>query len=457
MAPKKAKAAPATECESPNKEPESKASGKTPRKRGAAKQAEDETPEPTAKRSRAQATAEKTKSKAADADEAKKQKKADAEAKKQKKADASGEKPKKPDKNSPLKRSLTPREELPTEKARILKVLSVNVAGLRAVLNGDKAETLKDLVQAEKPDVLCLNEHKLKPEDVEENEAKLKELLPAEYSVMHWNCSTAKKGYSGVAVIFREAPDKDCAAISTPAEVSVKPGMGSIGDKDPIIAEEGRILTVELPELYLVSTYVPNSGMTLERLNYRVDRQAEKCWDRGLTEYINFLQKDGKKPVLVIGDFNCCHRVEDIWNMYTRPDFPEELAQKPLADQYTGLSSLKKSAGLTMEERESFPRMLEEAGLVDTFRARHPDATGVFSYFSQRAVQNRPMNRGLRLDYALASSSMCTHLKPAATESQGAEDGDPPPLRVLDSYILDERNMVADHTAIGCTVLLPSA
>mmetsp|Transcript_42520 Transcript_42520/g.85728 ORF Transcript_42520/g.85728 Transcript_42520/m.85728 type:complete len:159 (+) Transcript_42520:1-477(+) len=155
---------------------------------------------------------------------------------------------------------------------------------------------------------------------------------------------------------------------------------------------------------------------------------------------------------------NCCVDVRDIWNMHDRPDFPDGLAQKPIEDQYTGLTALKKFAGLTAEERSSFPQMLSEADLVDTFRALHPSATGVFSYFSQRIVQNRPMNKGLRLDYVLASSSLCSHLKPKTGEEAPqppAGNGDLPALRIHDSFILDQDELIADHAAIGCHILLP--
>lgn len=372
--------------------------------------------------------------------------------------------PKKPkrDKNTPLPRSLTPRELEPAQGSRTLRVLSLNVAGLRAVLNGeDKAKILRDLVEREKPDVFVLNEHKLKEEDVEENEAKLKELLPKEYATMHWTCSTTKKGYSGVAIILRHAADEELPAIRAPESAVVTRGMGALAEGDPIASEEGRLLTLELPELLVVATYVPNSGTDLGRLSYRVERDAKHCWDRALGEYLRGLQKDKSKPVVLIGDMNCCHRVQDIWNMHDRPDFPEGLAQKPVEDQYTGLTSLKKSAGLTPEERNSFPKVLEDADLVDTFRALHPDASGVFSYFSQRIVQNRPMNKGLRLDYALASSSLCTHLKPKNDEETRDTDADKdselPLPRIHDSFILDQDELVADHAAIGCHILLPSS
>jgi exodeoxyribonuclease III len=373
--------------------------------------------------------------------------------KKQKKAVAAV--PKR-DKNAPLARSNTPRE-LVDEEGRVLRLISVNVAGLRAVLNNDKAAaSLRKLVERERPDVFCLNEHKLKQDDVEDCEKKLKELLPKEYTTakIHWSVSTAKKGYSGVAIFLRQPSGDEMAsaAIPDPSTVLVTEGMGSAHEKDPIISAEGRVLTMELPEVMIVCTYVPNSGQDLQRLSYRTDRKAAQCWDRALGDYVNGLKQSKSKPAVVIGDLNCCHRVQDIWNMSDRPDFPEGLAQKPLTDQYTGLSACKKAAGLTPEERESFGKLLADADLVDTFRAKHPDATGVFSYFSQRVVQNRPLNRGLRLDYVLASSSMCTQLTGNAADTTSTASVP----QVLDSFILDKDELIADHAAIGCSILLPS-
>lgn len=261
-------------------------------------------------------------------------------------------------------------------------------------------------------------------------------------------------------VILRHAAAEEQPIIFEPESLPVARGMGVVAEGDPIASEEGRLLTLELPELCVVATYVPNSGADLGRLAYRVDRDAKNCWDRALSQYVRGLQTDKARPVILIGDLNCCHRVQDIWNMHDRPDFPEGLAQKPVEEQYTGLTSLKKFAGLTPEERHSFPKLLEDAELIDTFRALHPDASGVFTYFSQRIVQNRPMNKGLRLDYVLASSSLCAHLRAKSSgEAQTTAVDSNCELqvpRIHDSFILDQDDLVADHAAIGCHVLLPS-
>jgi len=139
----------------------------------------------------------------------------------------------------------------------------------------------------------------------------------------------------------------------------------------------------------------------LKRLDYRTS-----SWDAWMAEYIKVLEAKRGKPVVVIGDLNVCHGARDVHNFYTRPDFAALCADTAVADQYSGNSALRKQAGLTVEERESFGLLLSGAGLVDTFRHFHPNATGVFSYFSQRVVANKPANKGLRLDYVLTSKSM---------------------------------------------------
>ena len=184
-------------------------------------------------------------------------------------------------------------------------------------------------------------------------------------------------------------------------------------------------------------------------------------------------------------------------NMHPRKNFPSGLEALPLADQYTGLKQLLKAPGLTPEERGSFGTMLGRAGLLDTFRWRHPEATGAFSYYSQRFPANRVLNKGLRLDYVLADPAICTDddapAPAAAAAAAGHADAEPtapetapkPPaaarathpgpvaaaaqkggsaaaaaaaaagVRLVDSYILDDIGFIADHVAVGCDLVLP--
>jgi exodeoxyribonuclease III len=190
------------------------------------------------------------------------------------------------------------------------------------------------------------------------------------------------------------------------------------------------VLTLRLPSLSVVATYVPNSGQKLERLAYRTGADG---WDAKLAAYVTSLDA----PALVVGDLNCCHGAADFHNAYQRPNF-DALCDGSVAveDQYVGLAGPKKQAGLTAEERLSFTRMLASGRLVDAFRARHPDARGVFSYYSQRVVANRPANKGLRLDYVLATETLLP--------------------RVLDAFVLGDADVppLADHTPVGCTIRL---
>ncbi|KAJ8598147.1 hypothetical protein CTAYLR_007421 [Chrysophaeum taylorii] len=320
-----------------------------------------------------------------------------------------------------IERTPTERRVRPT--SRHLRILSVNVAGLRAVLDPakNKLDALVSVVQAEDPDMLCLNEHKLNPGDVDDAKEKLNDAFP-EFPVdlMQFACCTARKGYSGVAVLRK----RDVGSVEE----------GIRGSKDPIVSSEGRLLTVEFPDLAVIAAYVPNSGQDLKRLEYRVE-----TWDRSFSAYVASFAK----PVVVVGDLNVARAPMDIHNMYARPDF-RELHEKPLEDQYVGLAAVKKQAGLTVEERESFGRILADSGVVDTFRHLHPQATGRFTYFSQRAVQNRPKNKGLRLDYVLASQTMCS--------ADSLSSSNP---KIHDSYILDDAPQIADHCPVGCDILLP--
>ena len=128
--------------------------------------------------------------------------------------------------------------------------------------------------------------------------------------------------------------------------------------------------------------------------------------------------------------------------MRARPNFVElNSGDVAIEDQYTGLSAIKKQAGLTVEERVSFTKLLDDAGLVDSFRRQHPAATGVFTYYSQRVVANRPANKGLRLDYVLATPDLL-------------EDGAAPAL--VDSFVLSDADtpQLADHTPVGATFVL---
>ncbi len=181
---------------------------------------------------------------------------------------------------------------------------------------------------------------------------------------------------------------------------------------------EGRVMTIDLGSFSLVNVYTPNAGEGLKRLDFRVG-----TWDRAFEQHLKSLQQGGTHAVLCCGDLNVAHLDVDFFN-------PEE-------------PRMEKQAGTTPQERASFGQLLGAADMVDTFRHYHPTATGCYSYFSMRAG-NRPYNRGLRLDYFLASRNML------GQEGKGGGGSGMP--RVVDSFILDQDPQVSklsDHAPVG--------
>jgi exodeoxyribonuclease III len=260
----------------------------------------------------------------------------------------------------------------------------------------------RELVDRHDLDVLCLQETKLQDIHLEDPKLNLRETLQVgdDYDD-YWSCSTSKKGYSGTAVFVRKragsAGKKDQQKIAKQTTltnfvakvdksevkkpkvdlpideellvpVSVSYGIGK-SDHDT----EGRTITVDFPRFSLCNVYVPNSGQKLERLPYRTDH-----WDKDFLAYMQTLSTENdNKPVLWVGDLNVAHTHLEVWN--------------------DGAKHLAKQAGVTAEERASFQSQLD-SGYVDAFRRLHPTAAGHYSYWSTRAG-NRPVNKGLRLDY----------------------------------------------------------
>eukprot|EP01018_Ginkgo_biloba_P037494 Gb_02033 [translate_table: standard] len=240
------------------------------------------------------------------------------------------------------------------DRTNMIRLISWNVNGLRALLKRKEENSIVRLAEREKFDVLCLQETKLQEKDVEQ----IKQGLLDGYKNSFWTCSVSKLGYSGTAVISRIKP------------ISMKFGLG-IPDHD----SEGRLITLEFDTFYLVAGYVPNSGQKLERLTYRVQQ-----WDPSLSSYIKELEK--QKPVVLTGDLNCAHEEIDIYN----PD------------------GNRRSAGFTDEERSSFEANFLKKGFVDSFRRQHPNTVG-YTYWGYRQGA-RADNRGWRLDYFLVSDSI---------------------------------------------------
>lgn len=233
------------------------------------------------------------------------------------------------------------------------KLLSWNVNGLRAVVSKD---LFYPLIKEEDPDVLCLQETKLQAGQIE---------LELPDRLTFWNYAD-KKGYSGTAMIVK----KDLE----PLDVAY--GIG-IDEHD----HEGRVITAEFEDYYLVTVYTPNSQDGLKRLDYRMK------WEDDFLAFLKGLEK--KKPVIFCGDLNVAHTEIDLKNP----------------------SSNHKNAGFTDEEREKFSALLD-AGFVDTFRHFYPDRTGAYSWWSYR-FNARKNNAGWRIDYFLTSDALKERLSDA--------------------------------------------
>jgi exodeoxyribonuclease-3 len=235
-----------------------------------------------------------------------------------------------------------------------VKIISWNVNGLRSVLR----KNFLDYVAKEEPDMLCLQETKAMEDEVER-------LWPVTYTT-YWNCAQ-KKGYSGTVLFTKTRP------------IGVSCGIG-MSEHD----NEGRVLTAEYADFFLVNTYVPNSKRELTRLPYR------QQWDRDYLSYLKSLEK--KKPVIFCGDLNVAHKEIDLAN--------------PKANV--------RNHGFTVEERGGFDAFVK-AGFLDTFREFEP-AGGHYSWWSPMSGA-RARNVGWRIDYFLVSASLRPRLKRAFIHS----------------------------------------
>ena len=327
-----------------------------------------------------------------------------------------------------IPRTPTPPQQQSTTAAFNFSILSANVAGLRGVLKSSvKSENLKQSLLQAKPDILCLQEHKLQEQHIEDVQLQLKELLLPEFTIhaAFWSCSQkpGKLGYSGVSTLLLSATQPVIRHWSG-FDVDDKAATKTLDDASSIhnlVISEGRIITVELPNMYIINTYVPNSGQGLKRTDYRTS-----IWDPMLGAYMRRL--NDTKPVVIIGDLNVAFGVLDIHNFYPRQGFPNALGN----NEYKGLSQLKKQAGCTQIERDSFQTSMlgKDNDFVDSFRHFWPQAEGCFTYWSQRAG-NRQVNRGLRLDYAVCSANLL-------------DNG-----TLVDSFLLDDSPPFSDHAAMG--------
>lgn len=233
----------------------------------------------------------------------------------------------------------------------MLKFISWNVNGLRAVAGKGFADIFRDL----DADFFCLQETKLQEGQLD---------IAFDGYTSYWNYAE-KKGYSGTAIFTRHTP------------LSVNYGIG-IADHDL----EGRVITLEMQDFYLVTVYTPNSQDGLKRLDYRMN------WEEDFRDYL--LRLDQTKPVILCGDLNVAHQEIDLRNPKTN----------------------RKNPGFTDQEREKFTALLN-SGFIDTFRHLHPDTTDAYSWWSYR-FQARAKNAGWRIDYFVTSQRLAQSINDAS-------------------------------------------
>ena len=236
-----------------------------------------------------------------------------------------------------------------------MKFISWNVNGLRACCDKGFREAFVRL----NADFFCLQETKMQAGQLD---------LEFEGYHSYWNYAE-KKGYSGTAIFTKHEP------------LSVAYGIGK-EEHD----HEGRVITLEMPDFYMVTVYTPNSQDGLKRLDYRME------WERDFQAYIREL--DAKKPVVLCGDLNVAHKEIDLKNPKTN----------------------RRNAGFTDEEREQFQNLLD-SGFTDSFRYFYPDMENIYSWWSYR-FKAREKNAGWRIDYFLASASLADKLKEAKIHTE---------------------------------------
>jgi len=239
-----------------------------------------------------------------------------------------------------------------------MKLYSWNVNGIRAVLNKG---TFQTFIAEHQPDILCLQETKAKPEQVELD-------LPGYH--LYWN-SADKAGYSGTAIFSKAEPLNVINGFTD--DIAAKYGLADDSYGDP--TKEGRVISAEFEKFWVVTVYTPNSKGDLSRLDLR-----HKQWDPAFLEHVKELEKT--KPVLFSGDLNVAHNEIDLSN------------PKPNVGKH----------GFTNEEREGFDSF-EKAGFVDTLRAEFPETPDLYSWWTHWA-NARARNIGWRIDYWLASKSI---------------------------------------------------
>ena len=231
-----------------------------------------------------------------------------------------------------------------------MKLISWNVNGIRACVQKGFLDFFKEI----DADIFCIQESKMQEGQLE---------LELDGYHQYWNYAE-KKGYSGTAIFTKQEP------------ISVQYGIG-VDEHD----HEGRVITLEFPEFYMVTVYTPNSQDELKRLDYRMQ------WETDFLAYLKRLEE--KKGVIFCGDLNVAHKEIDLKNPKTN----------------------RRSAGFTDEERGKFTEVLD-AGFIDTFRHFYPELDGAYSWWSYR-MNARARNAGWRIDYFCVSECLKDRLEDA--------------------------------------------
>lgn len=249
-----------------------------------------------------------------------------------------------------------------------LKIISWNVNGIRSIM---KKNDLYDLIEKENPHIICFGETKISCPFID-TEEELKNKIKG-YKYRYWSPCIVKKGYSGTAIFSKKKP------------LNVVFGINNIDN-------EGRVITLEFKNYYLIHVYTPNSGQELKRLDYRIN-----TWDVEFRNYIKDLNKI--KTVIVTGDLNVAHNEIDIHN--------------PKGNI--------KNAGFTKEERDNFSKLLNDVNLVDTYRELNPTGTD-YSYWTY-LFNSRKKNKGWRIDYFLISKEQLHWVKKSSiiTNAMGSD------------------------------------
>ena len=236
-----------------------------------------------------------------------------------------------------------------------MKLISWNVNGIRACVQKGFLDFFKEV----DADVFCIQESKLQEGQIN---------LELEGYYQYWNYAE-RKGYSGTAIFTKVKP------------LSVSYGI-NIEEHD----KEGRVITLEFENYYVITVYTPNSQNELARLDYRMK------WEDDFREYLKSLEKN--KPVILCGDLNVAHKEIDLKNPSTN----------------------RKNAGFTDDEREKFTTLLN-SGFIDTFRYFYPELTGAYSWWSYR-FNARKNNAGWRIDYFLVSNNLEDRIKEASIDTE---------------------------------------